>query len=73
MGVKVYTVVPGVDVVTAGLHAPVIGVALVELVGNTGAATFWQTGANGANVGSVFGGATSVTSAVSVWYGITQP
>ena len=40
VGVKVYTVVPGLAVLTAGLHVPVMGVALVELVGNTGAVEF---------------------------------
>ncbi len=40
VGVKVYTVVPAVAVLTAGAHVPVIGVELVELVGNTGAAAF---------------------------------
>lgn len=39
-GVKVYTVVPAVAVLTAGVHVPVIGVTLVELVGNTGAVAF---------------------------------
>jgi hypothetical protein len=40
VGVKVYTVVPAVAVLTAGAHVPVIGVELVELVGNIGAAVF---------------------------------
>ncbi len=40
VGVKVYTVVPALAVLTAGAHVPVIGVELVELVGNIGAAVF---------------------------------
>jgi hypothetical protein len=40
VGVKVYTTVPGLAVLTAGFHVPVMGVALVELVGNTGAVEF---------------------------------
>jgi hypothetical protein len=39
-GVNVYTVVPGVAVLTGESHVPVIGVELVELVGNIGAAAF---------------------------------
>jgi hypothetical protein len=39
-GVKVYTVVPAVAVLTGESHVPVIGVELVELVGNIGAAVF---------------------------------
>ena len=40
VGVNVYVVAPAAAVLTAGLHVPVIGVALVELVGNTGAVVF---------------------------------
>jgi hypothetical protein len=40
VGVKVYTVVPAVTVLTGESHVPVIGVELVELVGNIGAAVF---------------------------------
>jgi hypothetical protein len=40
VGVKVYTVVPAVTVLTGASHVPVIGVELVELVGNIGAAVF---------------------------------
>ena len=36
---------------TAGAQVPVIGVTLVELVGNTGAVAFWQTFAMALNVG----------------------
>ena len=39
-GVKVYTVVPAATVLTGESHVPVIGVELVELVGNIGAAAF---------------------------------
>jgi hypothetical protein len=39
-GVNVYTVVPGVAVLTGKSHVPVIGVELVELIGNIGAAAF---------------------------------
>ncbi len=39
-GVNVYTVVPGVAVLTGESHVPVIGVELVELVGNIGVAAF---------------------------------
>ena len=37
-GVKVYTPVPALKVLTAGAHAPVI--AFVELLGKTGAVLF---------------------------------
>ena len=40
VGVKVYTVVPAVAVLTGKSHVPVIGVELVELIGNIGAAVF---------------------------------
>jgi hypothetical protein len=40
VGVNVYTVVPAVEVLTGKSHVPVIGVELVELVGNIGAAVF---------------------------------
>ena len=39
-GVKVYTVVPAVAVFTGASHVPVIGVELLELAGNIGAAVF---------------------------------
>ena len=39
-GVNVYTVVPGVAVLTGESHVPVIGVELLELAGNIGAAVF---------------------------------
>ena len=53
-GVKVYTVVPAVEVLTvAGFHVPVIAGVFVELVGNTGAVPFWQILATGAKVGVI--------------------
>jgi len=44
-GVKVYVVVPAVDVLTvAGFQVPVIAGVLVELNGSTGAVLFWHNG-----------------------------
>lgn len=49
-GVKVYTVVPAVDVlIVAGLHVPLM--PLVEVAGNDGAPEFWQSGPIALNVG----------------------
>lgn len=43
VGVKVYVVVPGVDVLmVAGFHVPVI--PLLDVVGNAGAVAFWHNG-----------------------------
>ena len=43
LGVNVYVVVPSVEVLmVAGLQAPVI--LLFDIVGNAGAAAFWQSG-----------------------------
>ena len=39
-GVKVYTVVPGVEVLIAAFQLPVIAGELVELVGNVGETEF---------------------------------
>ena len=65
VGVNVYTVVPVVAVLTAGAQVPVIGVTLVELVGNTGAVAFWQTFATALNVG-VTGESTVILNVVVV-------
>jgi hypothetical protein len=40
VGVNVYTVVPGVEVLIAAFQVPVIAGLLVELVGNVGATEF---------------------------------
>jgi hypothetical protein len=40
VGVNVYTVVPGVEVLIAAFQVPVIAGLLVELVGNIGATEF---------------------------------
>ena len=40
VGVKVYTVVPGVEVLMAAFQVPVMAGILVELVGNTGGTEF---------------------------------
>ena len=51
-GVNVYVVVPITDVlIVAGLHVPVI--PLLDVVGNAGAALFWQSGPICVNVGVI--------------------
>lgn len=51
-GVKVYVVVPSVDVLmVAGFHVPVI--PLLEIVGNAGAVAFWHNSAICVNVGVI--------------------
>ena len=53
-GVKVYVVVPGVNVlIVAGLHVPVI--PLVEVVGSAGGVLFWQSGPIAVNAGVICG------------------
>ena len=54
-GVKVYTVVPGLAVLTVLFHVPLIGGVLVEFIGRTGGVAFWHRGATGRNVGVGFG------------------
>jgi hypothetical protein len=52
-GVKVYVVVPVVAVlIVAGFQVPVI--PLLEVVGKTGAALFWQSGPIASNVGATW-------------------
>ena len=56
LGVNVYVTVPLADVfIVDGLHVPGIGVAFVELPGNTGAAEFWQSGPIALKVGVICG------------------
>ena len=51
---KVYVVVPAVAVlIVAGLHVPVT--PLLDVVGNTGAVLFWQSGPIAVNVGVTWG------------------
>ena len=53
-GVKVYVVVPGVNVlIVAGLQVPVI--PLVEVVGSAGGVLFWQSGPIAVNAGVICG------------------
>jgi hypothetical protein len=64
VGVNVYTAVPATAVLTAGDHAPGMGVVFVELVGNIGADEFKQTSDTALKVGIV--GAIVVTVKVVV-------
>jgi len=53
-GVKVYVVVPAIAVLmVAGLQVPVI--PLLDVVCNTGAVLFWQSGPIAVNVGVICG------------------
>ena len=55
LGVKVYTDVPTVAVLTGGLHVPKIGGTFSELVGKIGGVAPWHIGANKLNNGIILG------------------
>jgi len=55
VGVKVYTVVPGIVVLMDAFQVPVIDGTLVELKGNNGGIEFWHKGPMELNVGITFG------------------
>jgi hypothetical protein len=52
-GVKVYTVLPKVVVLTAAFQVPVIDGTLVELNGSNGGTEFWHKGPIATKVGMI--------------------